>query len=444
MILTVDRIVHVPVPKEIPAEILISIFSYLPLRAIKRVRQVCRDFAAASNQYLFHRVYVSPQELHLEILTAVSQHPVFSKYAKEIVYDCSYFDSKYTSRDALEKVFAGGEGCCRTPRSEIDRYYLLYCRHYDQQEKLIEADADFKTLCEALSKMPMVSTISLIDSWERCGLSQDRGSRRGNIYHDYDLVGDLDTRPYDVPLSRHVIGRWRSLSFEDLPQPAAWQDSNVNDVHEMENRVRGLRTVFRALSLAKHNVQTFFVDSLTTADVQGIPGVFLRMTPDYFLQVCNFFSSLRRIVLQIDFTDPEDLHNGNLVKILESAQLLEDLMLVVSSPEFDVPKRMDQLVGNGTWNNLHSVDLDVEGFEGEEELVNFCSRHRKTLKNLDLRRSQRPPELWRQVLAEIRELNLPLESIRLPSAAAEGFENLEADLDTDATFLEYLLGEEML
>ncbi|KAI9701256.1 MAG: hypothetical protein M1836_001926 [Candelina mexicana] len=154
MILTVDRIVYVPVPKEVPTEILVRIFSYLHKDDIKCVRQICRDFVAASAQYLFDRLYVSPQELHLEILTAVSQHPIFSKYVREIVYHCSQFRSGFLLREAYEKehvrlaVFK-----CRQ-ESEMDEWHSRSCQHYDQQEDLIKADADSNAFYEALSKMP--------------------------------------------------------------------------------------------------------------------------------------------------------------------------------------------------------------------------------------------------------------------------------------------------
>ncbi|KAI9750059.1 MAG: hypothetical protein M1835_001446, partial [Candelina submexicana] len=250
----------------------------------------------------------------------------------------------------------------------MDEWHSRYCQHYNQQEDLIKADADFNALYEALPKLPKVSMISLIDSWQRCSLMKGPGSNRGNgcLYH---YRGDLDGRPYDVPLSRRwtkYIGK-TFYGSGDPPPPVAWQESVGGDLQYLEKSVRGFRTVVRALSQTKHNIQVFFVDSLSEAELPGIPSIFLRTSPEEFRQACSFFSSLRRIVLQINVDNTEGLRIGNLVAMLESARLLEDLTVVVDFP-YDFSMHLDRLVGTGRWNHLHTVDFDVQDHENKGDL----------------------------------------------------------------------------
>ncbi|KAI9723259.1 MAG: hypothetical protein M1812_001141 [Candelaria pacifica] len=408
----------VTVPIEVPAEILILIFGYLAGRDIKTTRLVCKDFEAASSQYLFDRVYVSPQELHLEILTAVSQHPIFQKHIREIVYDYNY-----------QEEHAAIFGPKFDPPLGRDESHARYCRHYHQQEKLIHDRADIKVLSEALRRMPRITTVSIIDSWKSCGDIDGRGTNRGTWVWKYPAIGahkvthderpydahkvTHDERPYDVPLSR----KWGGIEGGLVPEP--WF-SNWDHAEQAEKRVWGFRTVIRAMSLAKHEVRRFFIDGCWDDRMPGIPSAFLRMSPESLQQACELFRNLRRIVLHIQVQELKDLKEGNVAKLLGSAEQLEDLFFGIG---FDglgpiLPPVENQL-GTKTWSRLRTMNFDLIGIE-QKDLVDFCSRHRATLKNVGFQGVMLANGKWSVALKEIRDLNLRLDSVDAPALGDHG------------------------
>ncbi|KAI9706427.1 MAG: hypothetical protein M1836_003432 [Candelina mexicana] len=406
MRLGVQRLVPVEVPVEVPAEVLVEIFSHLQRRDIKAIRQVCKDFQAASSQYLFDRVYVSPQELHLNILTAVSQHPVFSKYVREIVYDCSQFPSELLSRESFEY----DHGVLGHPFDEqqMDKLHARYSKHYHQQEKIAEADADFEALTAALQRLSNITIISLIDHWGSCGHIDEYGSNRGlqpsnelGIYKD-----NLLERPYDVPLAR----KWGSCY--EYPRPISWAGSQKDGTVHAEKGVRGFHTVVRAMSLTKHQVQTFFVDSSTYATDKGIPSTFLRMSPSRLQQTCGIFQYLRRIVLEIQIVSATDLQDGKVSMMLSAAELLGDLRLgVYTHDESFVCAK--EILGNKVWTYLRTVDF-LSLAIGKNHLVEFCRRHSGTLRNIGFEGATLVDGEWSIAFQILKDMNLQLDNVEAP------------------------------
>lgn len=407
MRLEVQRLVPVTVPVEVPAEILVEIFSHLPRRDIKAIRVVCKNFEAASSQYLFDRLYVSPQKFHLKILAKVSQHPVYSKYVEEIVYDCSLFRPELLCIEAYEaELLVYGHPF---DKQWLERAHERYCRHYYQQEEIIAADADFKALCSALHRMPKVTIVSLIDGWESCGHVDEYGSNRGN--QPSNTLGTYNARilerPYDVPLAR----RWEDFSkCPRFLRPAPWEYLG----EEMEKGVRGFHVVFRAMSLSQHRIQTFFVDSNTDAMDRGIPSTFLCMSPSYLQTTCNVFKYLRRIVLEIMVMSETDLEDGKVAKMLSAAESLEDLRIGVYPGLLESFSGAKKILGSKAWARLQTVDfLSLE--MKEKDLVEFCERHSGSLRNVGFEGVHLDGCKWSKAFFSLLKLNLQLDNVEAPN-----------------------------
>lgn len=74
----------------LPSEILLAIFINLNKTSLKSWRLVSKAWSASSIEFLFDRLFVSPQE-DLKVFKAVSSRPHLSRYVKELVYDASGF-----------------------------------------------------------------------------------------------------------------------------------------------------------------------------------------------------------------------------------------------------------------------------------------------------------------------------------------------------------------
>jgi len=85
MRLVVDGTQGLHVFIEVPAEVLIDIFHHVALNNIKSIRQVCKAFNFAASQFLITRVFLSPLKADQVVLTAIAQHPIFSKRVQELV-----------------------------------------------------------------------------------------------------------------------------------------------------------------------------------------------------------------------------------------------------------------------------------------------------------------------------------------------------------------------
>ncbi|MCJ1473099.1 hypothetical protein MMC13_001749 [Lambiella insularis] len=190
MRLTVERREITYVSVDIPPELLSNIFRQLvaPLefRAsrhecfldirdsrgastddIRRLRLVCKAFNYAASPYLIPTVYLSSSQRDLDILTAVSNHPVFSKHVTELVYDCRMFDQAlvtdktfYIEELRRLPLYAFGEGTSLT-KALARESFRSYSRHYHQQKETRDTNADMKCLVDAFPRMPQLAHVSV-------------------------------------------------------------------------------------------------------------------------------------------------------------------------------------------------------------------------------------------------------------------------------------------
>ena len=134
---------------------------------IRRLRLVCRAFNFAASPFLIPTVYLSSSQRDIDVLTAISEHPVFSKHVTELVYDCRMFDQALT-RDKNAYVeelrrlplcaFADGTLLTKALAKES---FQAYAKSYHQQKECRDAGLDMKCLAEAFPKLSQLSHISI-------------------------------------------------------------------------------------------------------------------------------------------------------------------------------------------------------------------------------------------------------------------------------------------
>jgi len=190
MRLTVERRqishVNIDIPPELLANIIRQLVSLSELRSsrdecfldirdisrattddIRRLRLVCRAFNFAASPFLIPTVYLSSSQRDMDVLTAISEHPVFSKHVTRLVYDCRMFDEALTrDKEAYVEelrrlpLYSWGEGILLT-KALAKESFQAYGKSYHQQKECREARLDMKCVVEGFAKMPQLSHISI-------------------------------------------------------------------------------------------------------------------------------------------------------------------------------------------------------------------------------------------------------------------------------------------
>ncbi|KAI4115244.1 MAG: hypothetical protein LQ345_004119 [Seirophora villosa] len=75
-----------------PVEVILTTLEQLPRRALKQARLVCREWADLGARALaIDTVYLSPRDKDMEHFDAITQHPIFGKTVKHLVFDSAQF-----------------------------------------------------------------------------------------------------------------------------------------------------------------------------------------------------------------------------------------------------------------------------------------------------------------------------------------------------------------
>ncbi|KAF2276274.1 uncharacterized protein EI97DRAFT_419231 [Westerdykella ornata] len=78
--------------QHLPSEIQLQVFSYADIPTLKAARRVSRQYRDNASQYLFKQALICPRKIVLRARRNISQHPVYSTYVGELVFDASIAD----------------------------------------------------------------------------------------------------------------------------------------------------------------------------------------------------------------------------------------------------------------------------------------------------------------------------------------------------------------
>lgn len=156
----------------LPSEIIVSIFSFLSPKYIKKVRLVCRDFCSYSSQYLkVDSVFAGSQTKTLERLEEIAQHDVFSKTVTTVVYaTCSLrrgyetVDEYYEHLQELKRPYS--EDTIPT-KEQCKLYWGRYQDIYNDQVRVLRDGSDKARIAFALQRLPNLKHLVLsCTAWE--------------------------------------------------------------------------------------------------------------------------------------------------------------------------------------------------------------------------------------------------------------------------------------
>ncbi|KAI6081562.1 hypothetical protein F4821DRAFT_264800 [Hypoxylon rubiginosum] len=389
--------------EKIPAELCFQIAGDLPKVDLKSLRLALKHFYSVSTTLLFNRVYASLHLKDLEVLSAISRHPIMSVAVQEIVYLGLFFQPLRPA----EKL------------PKCSRQY--YDARREEDEATMREGKDVAIISEALARMPNIRTVILTNHWlpTRNLLGDCHPSLRSmKIYPNDERLGG--------PLAREYPPFAKKPSGGPLVR------------HDGVNIDPSFRVMCHAISIADLPVQAFSVDYRVQIEPgrprRGLCPATFHLEPDELEYCRHAFRHLRKISFSLTHPDyfsdsviPQlewnSLQEGNIAKIFAAATELEELtfdftdfflpgtFLDLRSDEVYVP--LEKYLGTHTWHRLRSIGLFSKELQ-PADLLALLHRHRKTLKHLSLEGITLHDGSWEKVAEEVRQW-LILESAHFSS-----------------------------
>lgn len=412
-----------------PLEILTNIIRNLPLKDIKNLRQACRTLDSIAVHFLFKEIYLSSQLRDRERLTAVSEHPIFSKSVEKVIYDSTFItprslfaNGRMNKSNYLNTCYPGLGGKDYT-RVAVLRGFQSFEASYLQQETLADYDDDelthrrfedshpsnFSSLLESIEDFPKVAQF-LPDDLIRLVQSLPR---MPNVRH-FEISDCRYTRDPDRYRRQCVLGgssSVRDMTFcirnegtrgveEVILDPRPWFDQDeVGRMRIMSSCFRGFYVLTQAASMTKReNIESFRV--LRDSTESGLPSqtFFMRTRQLYHAeQAFCYLKSIKLKICHVDMVHP--FSPNRFSTILASAKQLKDLDICLdhkSSPASrnKIPT-FNKIIGIQYWPELRSATFGSMNL-GDASFLHFCRNHRHTLTSLRLERVSLPSNLTDQ------------------------------------------------
>ncbi|KAI9716907.1 MAG: hypothetical protein M1812_005056 [Candelaria pacifica] len=369
MRLNLERVSVNHVPVDVPPELLITIFKYLPKSDIKSVRLVCKEFEATASLCLIDRVYISTLSVDIKIFLEIQQHPVFSKTARELVwYDDYYFIELGYITETLHNPDFDPDA------HEWDETFLSDLK---ERDSVLQSGADFSALCTGLASMKGLNCITLVDSQEDAG--------------DYHPPGLRPKRPQKSGWPMYLE-----------PGPV-WR--------RKYSPFRGFINLIHAMSIVRPAAREFTVKSKT-----GLPtALFLEAQLD-LRHMCNAFQNLSKIELSLNSSarryvsrHPSEVYfeeSGNFSETLLAASRLESLTLTAGwshswGADTYTRPHLRLVLGTGSWPFLRHLQLSYFSTT-QDEIAALIYRHVRTLRSIYMFKLWLSDGSWCDLLATMR------------------------------------------
>ncbi|XXG96352.1 Subunit of heteropentameric Replication factor C (RF-C) [Hypoxylon texense] len=155
-------------------EILGIICSFLDIKDVRRFRLCCKAFADVGACFVHRNIVFFLHHGDFEMLQRISLDPVASKNVRSLVYSNQVlvtpkltwerFRSSYATLRHLEKCMGRYRNIPPTPLIGVWQLLKLYEDYeitIDQQEKIMQANADFSHIREAISRFPALQEVTV-------------------------------------------------------------------------------------------------------------------------------------------------------------------------------------------------------------------------------------------------------------------------------------------
>ena len=412
----------------LPSELLIEIFAYLDRVGLKTIRLVCRLFEETSSPNLFEHVLVAPRYKALGAFQLISQHPIYQRYVKELIYDGSVYDKGLATN---ERVYMRHLKCDVASNYRLDsqerRRFKQYQQLYDDQEVIRTEGILFHTLVRALESMPNVHSI---------------------VY---------SPGPRSIPIESKELKDILPRGDPHFTQAYPFAEDHPNYIERAQH---GFHILVGALGFVQYaGVRNFRVD--IPAPNSNLLGTELT---DYVFAIpveqlsagIYLFSHLQTLTLPIKLIAPGSHHISPditvnfaaLRTLLKHAKEIENVSVCLRGWNLD-PRHMygawfDRggsiipiALGSPTWPKLRSLRLS--GMHAHaEEVSKLISRHSETLVELEFTYFSLTDGLWADivntVLQDTRVQNFRLLCVNESMVGNTAFRSMSLDERNNWTY----------
>jgi hypothetical protein len=338
----------------LPAELIVSVFSLLPPKDIKKARLVCRAFSRYSSQYLIDSVFAGSQTNTLERLEEIAKHDIFSRTIRTVVYStCSLPRNYATVKEYyahLKQLWNRFKGETMPKKKQCTVYWTKYQDVYNDQVRVLRDGSEKTRIALALQRMPNVEHLVLsCDAWKSPA---------------HPLHAVWDSKDYFIIRPTH--------DADDGP----WQLSHGFKVMSSAFTANKIRPK-SLIQTEPHYIWDFLRSDCFTAES------------------LHFFEPLHKISLH--FHERNITYMDEVKTCFSAAKRLQHLELQIEM--FETQTAFNRLLSS-SWPNLTSVslsfDLDYEPF------VAFCRRHR-SVRSLCLTSCFLHDGSWKTLMPIIRE-----------------------------------------
>ena len=351
----------------LPNELLLYIFQSLGRTDLKSARLVCKSWDPCASHFLFDKIYVSPNEIDLQVFEAIAQHPILSKSVRHLVYDASVFVSDLTRERYVEqfiqqasRVMRKGDTSlentdprivnlirhCDLPKHIIPKEYVkrqidlwkdnsffrsgyqVYQEHSVYQARALQSGYVLQALVLGLSRLSSLESVSLQGEWTPL------------------VVANLGEHHYGTPLAR----KWNP--FICLPRRWLWESGTDRHVGVITAALNRAKSHVRRID--KFAIDGDFADEYLQRDRSRVNGLGLGSGVAARSGVKRLALNLRHGYLKLwEQTDDDNDNAEDLLKLLGSMHSLQCLHISAShyggfeSVFFKVM----------TWNNLEDFAL---------------------------------------------------------------------------------------
>ncbi|KAK0508336.1 hypothetical protein JMJ35_009420 [Cladonia borealis] len=405
-------------------EVLHMIYAYLTPGEAANLRLMSKGMAVVGLHYLAPTVHLDLEEASFKKLRDIADHPIASKHVYELVYEVDRLES--LSREDWSRRIMGPEYIASRDRGEPEDP---------------GANADVTTRRAYLRELKVYLSMpfhrftqgQIHQEWNHF---RDAYNKQTHICHSSSLSGKLKDTLIKLPnlrsvrtSSKNTMTRWMEGFTQRLG--ALWdQNALVLDLPGGAWKVGLCSTQNLLRALGHHRLP------ITTLRLDGLNWQFLAQNKKDFMLTQECFCHLKDlsiyftgrvtiadgcISVDVDRYDSDAFRRvkqrGRLVELLSAAPDLEALAIGFGECDFTMSTSLEETFGMFHWHSLKAIEFIA--FEtSETELLDFLSRHAKSLRSVNMSGMGLLGGTWSTTLHRMRQ-TLKLEHFHMPMEVTE-------------------------
>ena len=369
---------------DFPDEILVLLLGFLPKAGLKSARLACIRWGEAGAERLFDRIFFAPPKGILEDFEEVSNHPVFGKNVRELIYDARLFrkthlnydifkehydmveDDEHDREESHRGAWSEHNNQNKLYRQRVSQSLAQYTMLYTHQQYILDGSHDYTALFNGFKQMPNITKITILD-----------------VFAGGDFTpGCLEAFAWYERKSKQ--GRGPAVQPEVRRGELRWQDLREYQMRRWNSR--GMDNLFQALSASDLVLKELYIGSRAA---RAPPIVFDIPTIDTHVRnVMQNLTALRydcepeRTSIIFDIINAHDMDN-HLETILE---LITGLEFLSFSTGLGMGSRTlsTDIFLTPIWPNLKTLEIADTQLQASK-LVAFAQAHNTTLRKIRFR-----------------------------------------------------------